>query len=150
VDRFDLRAVHQRDPPTIAEGVHGGWLLAIVATQAVTVLSTVIAPFLQLFWGAVFPLGMHTACTHRRAEVTAAPPIAAIPKVFVKVVLASFIAVVVGTILMMLTTDSFAIAVTGQMILALGIGLASAAVFGCIAKIRKIRPDKLDKMKGRI
>ena len=31
--------------PTIAEGINGGWLLAIVATQAVTVLSTAIAPF---------------------------------------------------------------------------------------------------------
>jgi tellurite resistance protein TehA-like permease len=193
--------------PTIAEGINGGWLLAIVATQAVTVLSTAIAPFLQsyrepllflafitwlfggmlyiwiislifyrylffhfspqdltppywinmgavaittlggtglisnaasspfmieltpflkgftfffwatatwwipmlvilgvwrhgyrrfplryspLFWGAVFPLGMYTACTHRLAEVTAAPLIAAIPKVFIYVAMAAW------------------------------------------------------------
>ncbi|RJQ66416.1 MAG: C4-dicarboxylate ABC transporter [Desulfobacteraceae bacterium] len=35
--------------PTIAEGINGGWLLAIVATQSVTVLSVVLAPFFQLY-----------------------------------------------------------------------------------------------------
>ncbi len=199
--------------PTIAEGINGGWLLAIVATQAVTVLSTAIAPFSQLyrepllflafmtwlfggmlyiwiislifyrylffhfspqdltppywinmgavaittlggtgliadaasspffsglmpflkgftfffwatatwwipmlvilgvwrhglrrfplqysplFWGAVFPLGMYTACTHRLAEVTAAPVIGAIPKVFIYVAMAAWIATFLG------------------------------------------------------
>ena len=201
--------------PTIAEGINGGWLLAIVATQAVTVLSTAIAPFLDfysepllflafitwlfggmlyiwiislifyrylffhfspqdltppywinmgavaittlggtglianaasspflleltpflkgftfffwatatwwipmlvilgvwrhgyrrfplqyspLFWGAVFPLGMYTACTHRLAEVTAAPLIAAIPKVFVYVAIAAWGATFIGMV----------------------------------------------------
>jgi NNP family nitrate/nitrite transporter-like MFS transporter len=51
-----------------------------------------------------------------------------------KVVLASFISIAVGAILMMLTTDSFTIAVTGQMILALGMGFANAAVFKLVPK----------------
>lgn len=29
--------------PTLAEGIHGGWLLSVVATQAVSVLATVVA-----------------------------------------------------------------------------------------------------------
>ena len=51
-----------------------------------------------------------------------------------KVVLASFLLVAVGAILMVTTTTSFATAVTGQMILALGMGFANAAVFKLVPK----------------
>jgi NNP family nitrate/nitrite transporter-like MFS transporter len=51
-----------------------------------------------------------------------------------KVVLASFILVVLGALLMATTTASFATALTGQMILALGMGFANAAVFKLVPK----------------
>jgi NNP family nitrate/nitrite transporter-like MFS transporter len=51
-----------------------------------------------------------------------------------KVVPASFILVALGAILMVTTTTSFATALTGQMILALGMGFANAAVFKLVPK----------------
>jgi NNP family nitrate/nitrite transporter-like MFS transporter len=50
------------------------------------------------------------------------------------IVLASYIAVALGAVLMVLAGDSFGIAVTGQMILALGMGFANAAVFKLVPK----------------
>ncbi len=49
-------------------------------------------------------------------------------------VLVSFIAIVLGAVLMVLATDAFGIAVAGQMILALGMGFANAAVFKLVPK----------------
>jgi NNP family nitrate/nitrite transporter-like MFS transporter len=51
-----------------------------------------------------------------------------------KVVLASFILVALGAILMAITTASFATALTGQMIPAVGMGFANAAVFKLVPK----------------
>lgn len=51
-----------------------------------------------------------------------------------KVVPASFILVAAGAALMMLAGDAFAIALTGQMVLALGMGFANAAVFKLVPK----------------
>jgi NNP family nitrate/nitrite transporter-like MFS transporter len=50
------------------------------------------------------------------------------------IVLASYIAIALGAVLMVLAGDSFGIAVTGQMILALGMGFANAAVFKLVPK----------------
>jgi MFS transporter, NNP family, nitrate/nitrite transporter len=50
------------------------------------------------------------------------------------IVLASYVAVALGAVLMVLAGDSFGIAVTGQMILALGMGFANAAVFKLVPK----------------
>lgn len=50
------------------------------------------------------------------------------------VVLVSFVAVGLGAVLMVLAHDAFVLAVTGQMILALGMGFANAAVFKLVPK----------------
>jgi NNP family nitrate/nitrite transporter-like MFS transporter len=50
------------------------------------------------------------------------------------VVLMSFAAVVLGAVLMVLADAAFGVAVTGQMILALGMGFANAAVFKLVPK----------------
>ncbi len=34
----------KQDKPSLAEGIHGGWLIAVVATQAVSSLGTLLAP----------------------------------------------------------------------------------------------------------
>ena len=34
----------KEDKPSLAEGIHGGWLIAVVATQAVSSLTTLLAP----------------------------------------------------------------------------------------------------------
>ena len=51
-----------------------------------------------------------------------------------KVALFSFLAVIAGSILMVLVAESFALAFLGQMIMALGMGFANAAVFKLVPR----------------
>ena len=49
-----------------------------------------------LYWGAVFPLGMYTACTFRLAQALDAPFLFGIPQVFIWIALAAWTATAVG------------------------------------------------------
>ncbi len=49
-----------------------------------------------MYWGAVFPLGMYTACTIRLSQVTDAPYLMMIPRVFVYLALVAWTAALVG------------------------------------------------------
>jgi NNP family nitrate/nitrite transporter-like MFS transporter len=51
-----------------------------------------------------------------------------------KVVFFSFVIVIAGSILMVLVAESFALALTGQMLMALGMGFANAAVFKLVPR----------------
>jgi tellurite resistance protein TehA-like permease len=49
-----------------------------------------------LYWGAVFPLGMYTACTYRLAQVLGIEFLNRVPSAFVYVALAAWVAVFAG------------------------------------------------------
>ena len=49
-----------------------------------------------LYWGAVFPLGMYTACTARLSRAIAAPYLIGIPAIFVYVAIAAWLLTLVG------------------------------------------------------
>ena len=51
-----------------------------------------------------------------------------------KVVMASFLAIAAGSVLMLMTTQSMEVAVAGMVLLALGMGFANAAVFKLVPK----------------
>ena len=51
-----------------------------------------------LYWGAVFPLGMYTACTFRLSEVTHQPFLAEIARWFIYVALAAWLATFAGLV----------------------------------------------------
>jgi tellurite resistance protein TehA-like permease len=51
-----------------------------------------------LYWGAVFPLGMYTACTFRLAQVVHGPVMASIPPVFVYIALGAWAMTLAGLV----------------------------------------------------
>jgi tellurite resistance protein TehA-like permease len=51
-----------------------------------------------VYWSAVFPLGMYTACTHRLAEVIEAPYLDVIPRYFMFVALAAWALTLFGLV----------------------------------------------------
>ena len=51
-----------------------------------------------LYWGAVFPLGMYTACTFRLTQVIDAPFLMFIPRLFVYVAIAAWTAAMIGLV----------------------------------------------------
>jgi tellurite resistance protein TehA-like permease len=52
-----------------------------------------------LYWGAVFPLGMYTACTYRLSQVMHAEELESIPKVFIWIALAAWTLTLLGLLL---------------------------------------------------
>ena len=51
-----------------------------------------------LYWGAVFPLGMYTACTYRLTQVMHADPLKWIPNVFIYIALAAWALTLIGLV----------------------------------------------------
>jgi tellurite resistance protein TehA-like permease len=52
-----------------------------------------------LYWGAVFPLGMYTACTFRLTEVMEVPLLLFIPRAFVYIALGAWTLTLLGMLL---------------------------------------------------
>lgn len=59
-----------------------------------------------LYWGAVFPLGMYTACTFRLAQVIDAPFLMFIPRAFVYVAIAAWAGTLLGLLRHLVTLAS--------------------------------------------
>lgn len=58
-----------------------------------------------LYWGAVFPLGMYTACTFRLAHVLDLAFLEHIPRAFIYVALAAWVMAMIGWVRSAATSD---------------------------------------------
>jgi tellurite resistance protein TehA-like permease len=61
-----------------------------------------------LYWGAVFPLGMYTACTHRLTQVMHAEFLIFIPRTFIYVALAAWLVTLIGLLIQLTRWRSLA------------------------------------------
>ncbi|MBK8294621.1 MAG: tellurite resistance/C4-dicarboxylate transporter family protein [Solirubrobacterales bacterium] len=76
----------------------GTWWIPIIAILAVWRYGYKRLPFEYdpLYWGAVFPLGMHSAATYKMADVMNLEFLDFIPKVFLVLALAAWLATLIG------------------------------------------------------
>jgi tellurite resistance protein TehA-like permease len=71
----------------------------VVATQSISVLGTLLVSRLKYdpqYWGMVFPFGMYTVCTFQLANAIGFPPLLVIPRYFIYLALAGWIAASFG------------------------------------------------------
>jgi tellurite resistance protein TehA-like permease len=87
-------------PASLPEGFHptGTWWIPMLAILAVWryIYQRFPLEYDPLYWGAVFPLGMYAACTFQMARAMHLDFLLAIPRVFVYIALAAWLATFLG------------------------------------------------------